>query len=525
MATLPIAIAEGTQFKVTAMEITGARHVSDAEVRTALGLGVGSTYTGLVSTDGVRRLTELYGRRGHSAAKVTVDTTFDRDASSAALARQRRRGDEAGRAERHDRRQGHPDEAAHARSVHQGRAREAGRQRQDRGRRSAGCTTSARSAAWNRASSRWASRCTAADGGVTQPVKVVFGLEEYPRYRLRYGFQVSTTTLTTQGDYTSGPAKPGVTVDLRRSNVFGTGVDAGIGGFLTRDRYRARGLLSSATLGGRQIQNTLSVTKDYQNVTSSTVDLTADLLTISAEQRWRPRSAIEWAYGYNLEYQDIDVSGAEHGGGLASTSSSPRGWRRCSTTCRTTRATTCSTPTRGMFHSANVEMGTPWVASELGYASYLGQHFFFVPVGRVRLASAVRFGTVGILNSQENSLEASLVRFRTGGGTTVRGYRQDDLSPDPFEGIYYRGGDVLLVLNQEVRYTTWKWIELAAFVDAGNAFATFKDFSLGGLEVGIGTGLRLTTPFGVVRLDVGFPRPRPDNYPLALWYFSFGQAF
>ena len=51
-----------------------------------------------------------------------------------------------------------------------------------------------------------------------------------------------------------------------------------------------------------------------------------------------------------------------------------------------------------MFHSANVEVGTSWLASELGYASYLGQHFFFVPVGKVRLASAVRFGTVGIVN-------------------------------------------------------------------------------------------------------------------------------
>ena len=39
---------------------------------------------------------------------------------------------------------------------------------------------------------------------------------------------------------------------------------------------------------------------------------------------------------------------------------------------------------------------------------------------------------------------------------------------------------MLLVLNQEVRYSLWKWIELAAFVDAGNAFATFQDFSLAG---------------------------------------------
>jgi outer membrane protein assembly factor BamA len=520
-ALLPVAIAEGQQFKVTSLDISGATHATPAEVRTALGVDIGSVYTGSISTDGARRLTELYGRRGHTGAKVVVDATFDRKASGAAvevtvqegtrqvvaavttegenIITRKRMLDRSIKVE-----PGQPVDSA---------AIEASQRRlYDLG-------------TFQSVEPRFepvGEPETSADGAVTQPVNVIFGLEEYPRYRLRYGFQVSTTTLTTQG-YASGAAKPGVTLDLRRANALGTGVDAGIGGFLTTDRYRLRGLLTSATLGGRQVQNTLSVTKDYETATSSTLQLTGDYLTISAEQRWRPKKRFEWAYGYNLEYQDIDVSVPVRGNTFDFLISA-RLASLFNYVSYDTRDNLLN-PTRGMFHSANVEIGTPWLASELQYASYLGQHFFFAPVGKVRLASAVRFGTVGIVNDREDSLEASLVRFRTGGGTTVRGYRQDDLTPGSVGDVYYRGGDVMLVLNQEVRYSLWKWIELAGFVDAGNAFAEYQDFALRDLKVGVGTGLRLATPFGVVRLDVGFPRPRPDNYPLALWYFSFGQAF
>jgi outer membrane protein assembly factor BamA len=522
VARLPIAIAEGRQFTVAAMEITGTRQATEAEVRGALGVSVGSVYTGLVSTDGVRRLTELYGRRGHSAAKVTVDTTFDRTAGSASL---NVAVDEGPKQVVERVTTEGPDILTRQALIDRSIKVEVGKPVD-----SAAIETSQRRlydlGTFMSVEPRFepvGDAQKAGDGTITQPVKVVFGLEEYPRYRLRYGFQVSTTTLTTQG-YASGTAKPGVTADLRRSNVFGTGVDAGIGSFVTADRYRIRGLLSSATLGGRQIQNTLSVTKDYETVSSSTLNLTGRYLTISAEQRWRPRKRLEWAYGYNLEYQDVDISVPVPGGDAFDFLISARLANLFNYASYDTRDNPLNA-TKGMFHSANVELGTPWLASQLKYASYLGQHFFFVPAGRIRLASAVRFGSVGIVDALEDSLEASLVRFRTGGGTTVRGYRQDELTPGGIGGFYYRGGDVLLVLNQEVRYTTWKWLELAAFVDAGNAFATFSDFSLGDLKLGVGSGMRFVTPFGVIRLDVGFPRPRPDNYPLALWYFSFGQAF
>jgi translocation and assembly module TamA len=364
---------------------------------------------------------------------------------------------------------------------------------------------------------------TAGDGGVTQPVKVVFDLQEYPRYRLRYGFQVATGAVSSQEIVDSGP-RPGGTVDLRRSNLFGRAVDASAGAFVSTDRYRLRGLLTSTTLAGRPVQSTLSVTREHREQTTADYVESASRTLISAEQRWRPIRRVEFAYGYELDYQDREIAIVPLAAGEAF--SFPLSARIASVfgTWTYDSRDNVLNPTKGMFHSANVETGTSWLASEIGYAQYLGQHFFYVPAGRATWASGIRFGSVGILDEQEESIEATLVRFRTGGGTTVRGYRQDDLTPR-YVGRIYRGGDVLLVLNQEVRVPLWSWLGAVGFVDAGNAFREWGDFSLGDLQVGVGAGLRLVSPFGVVRLDLGFPRPRPSNYPLALWYFSFGHAF
>ena len=87
------------------------------------------------------------------------------------------------------------------------------------------------------------------------------------------------------------------------------------------------------------------------------------------------------------------------------------------------------------------------------------------------------------------------------------------------------GGDALVILNQEVRLPVWGWLGGVAFIDAGNTFPGFSDIALSDLAVGIGGGMRLNTPFGIIRLDVGFPVSERDPVRRRRWYFGFGQAF
>jgi translocation and assembly module TamA len=87
-----------------------------------------------------------------------------------------------------------------------------------------------------------------------------------------------------------------------------------------------------------------------------------------------------------------------------------------------------------------------------------------------------------------------------------------------------RGGEALLVLNQELRYLHPWGIGAAVFYDVGNVFARVQDIDLT-LRHSVGAGLRYESPIGMLRLDVGFPlNPRPGDRAYQ-WFFALGQAF
>lgn len=64
-----------------------------------------------------------------------------------------------------------------------------------------------------------------------------------------------------------------------------------------------------------------------------------------------------------------------------------------------------------------------------------------------------------------------------------------------------------------------------AFIDAGNVFANPARIAFGDLEVGIGGGVRVDTPFALLRVDLGVPVSRSRGERTPRWFFSIGQAF
>jgi len=142
----------------------------------------------------------------------------------------------------------------------------------------------------------------------------------------------------------------------------------------------------------------------------------------------------------------------------------------------------------------------------------LGTFYRYQPIGRVTLASAIRIG--GSLLGTLRFVDP----FFVGGADTVRGYGEDALGPKNFLGA--QGGDSLLVLNQEIRAPIYKWLRGVAFIDAGNVFSRNRP-SLSGLDVGYGVGIRLHTPFSILRVDMGVPARSGSKR----WYFGIGQIF
>jgi outer membrane protein insertion porin family len=82
-----------------------------------------------------------------------------------------------------------------------------------------------------------------------------------------------------------------------------------------------------------------------------------------------------------------------------------------------------------------------------------------------------------------------------------------------------------VVLNQEVRFPIYRWLRGVAFVDAGNVFGERSDLNLGALVGSGGFGLRLETPFALLRVDYGrLFSPGPTERS-GRWSFGIGQAF
>jgi len=123
-------------------------------------------------------------------------------------------------------------------------------------------------------------------------------------------------------------------------------------------------------------------------------------------------------------------------------------------------------------------------------------------------------------------------RFFAGGDTSVRGFALDRLgdestiSPTGFP----KGGNGVIILNSEMRVAVTGRIQGVGFVDAGNVVARASDLDLFELRTTAGFGVRVRSPVGPIRLDLGFKLDRRELSPgrlerRSIWHISLGQAF
>ena len=68
-------------------------------------------------------------------------------------------------------------------------------------------------------------------------------------------------------------------------------------------------------------------------------------------------------------------------------------------------------------------------------------------------------------------------------------------------------------------------LKAAAFLDSGDVWRHVSDYA-SSLETGVGVGLRVTTPIGPVRVDMGFPMTQlGDEKRRPRFHFNVTRSF
>jgi outer membrane protein assembly factor BamA len=129
-------------------------------------------------------------------------------------------------------------------------------------------------------------------------------------------------------------------------------------------------------------------------------------------------------------------------------------------------------------------------------------------------ASAYRFGAARGFGGTE------LVRtdqFSAGGSTSLRAFAQDAVSLRP--------GNALFITNQELRFPLFWRLGGVTFFDIGNVYDRIGSAHPFRQRYSPGVGVRIDTPFVLLRVDLGFnlwARTGEDRRRIS---FGIGQAF
>jgi translocation and assembly module TamA len=182
--------------------------------------------------------------------------------------------------------------------------------------------------------------------------------------------------------------------------------------------------------------------------------------------------------------------------------------------------------------SFHIEQAGRWMPGTFNYFSIVGdaRHYRRMLGTSVVFASRVRLGSIDPTSGEADL--PFLKRFFLGGSNEMRGWGTYELSPLSASGEPV-GGKSMMTAVAELRFPIFTRVRGAIFVEAGNVWQDPWTLRLADLRYDAGPGVRLDTPFGLIRLDFGYQlRPveglQIDGKPqTSRWRVNFGigEAF
>jgi outer membrane protein assembly factor BamA len=355
----------------------------------------------------------------------------------------------------------------------------------------------------------------------TKPVEINVAVREVQPIQLRYGASYDTERGV------------GGIFDISNHNSLGGAREIGLRSRYDQQLHEGRLYLNQPALNYLP-KTTFSIylREELNPPTEITDPFDVSRRGLSIQQEQKLRDAYVLTYGYRLERAHTLTP---VGGGILldeAVTVSPL----TTTITRETRDEVLDA-TRGSFLSQAFSYSPGWLGSDQPYIKYLGQYFYYFPLRqptrrpftneiirpRLVFATGVRVGLAWGLGASDQPVPRT-ERFYAGGSATLRGFAQNAVGPIGLDRTPL-GGEAMLVLNNELRVPLISVIDGVAFVDIGNVYPRVRDFSFTDIRESVGIGLRVRTPWVLLRGDYGvLVDPRPGE-PRSRFYFSIGQAF
>ncbi|MFT5105798.1 MAG: outer membrane protein insertion porin family [Verrucomicrobiales bacterium] len=178
-------------------------------------------------------------------------------------------------------------------------------------------------------------------------------------------------------------------------------------------------------------------------------------------------------------------------------------------------------PSRGFVFDNTFEYGS--LLSDVEFTRGTIRFSAYIPITkRTQLSLGARSGFI-IPAGDSKGIPIDM-RFFSGGGSTVRSFREKHLGPRDIRG-FPLGGEFYSTFNAEYSVPIVGGLKAAVFGDAGNLLRDFDDAGLGEMHYALGGGLRYDLPTGPIRVDYGWNMNRGEREPSGTLHISLGVAF
>ncbi len=185
-------------------------------------------------------------------------------------------------------------------------------------------------------------------------------------------------------------------------------------------------------------------------------------------------------------------------------------------------------PHRGDFFKLTTQLAGDFLGGDKEFYKVIGEYAYYfnfndLPIDielpliasvHAKVGYAEAFGSTGRLPID--------YRFYVGGDTTVRGFRWGEAGPKDKNGDP-EGANRELIFNFEVGYDVTRMLRLIGFIDIGGGW--WDKYRLGDMRKSAGVGLRVLTPMGPIRLDLGWKLDRRSGESSSEWHFGMGSYF